>query len=223
MQNGTEKNWKELIFPVIWEALFVASCLMIALRDDKRHFTLTLYFMFVFYLGLIVRYHRDFSIRAFLGGFLKWKEFILPVLCTAAGVAFSRAVFSCISTRLFSSSLKIILPLAYSSSVFELVLFAVTVMALQPVACELFYRRGCIFFSGRWMVLLTALAGMAMEAVARSATPLGMLETAMLAVPFVISYCVTKNVYIPLFVHLILNIIINMPDVVYDFMRLALA
>ncbi|MCR5674330.1 MAG: hypothetical protein K6G16_01335 [Lachnospiraceae bacterium] len=223
MQDETKKNWKSLLFPLVWEALFVASYLVVALRDDKRHFSLTLYFMFFFYLGLLVYYRRDFSLKEFFLNFTKWKEFILPVMFTAAGAALARAVFSCVGTKLFPDSLNIVLPLAYSSNVFETILFALTVMLLKPVASELFFRKGWIDFSGRGIFLFTVVTGFLLEAVTRSITPLGILETVLLAVPFVIAYCVTKNVYVSLFVHLIFGIVVNMPDVIYDFMRLALA
>lgn len=217
------KNWKSLLFPLIWEALFVGSYVLIAVSDDKRHFSLTLYFMFAFYFGLLVYYRRSFSFREFFRKFLDWKGFILPVLLTAVGISLAHSVSACALERLFPSTVKIVLPLAFSSNVFETVLFAFTVMVLKPFACELFFRQGWIRTDKWWLLVLTVLSGFVLEALTRSITLPGMVETVLLAIPLVIAYLITKNVYVTIFVHLVFSIIVNMPDVVYDFMRLALA
>ena len=115
------------------------------------------------------------------------------------------------------------MPLAYSSSIPGMIILALTVIILQPLAEELFYRKAVIKFSDNRLMFVTILAGFVLEAVTRSYTPLGILEAVLISVPLVVSYSVTRNIYVPLFVHFIFNIIVNMPDLVYDFMRLMLA
>ena len=96
-------------------------------------------------------------------------------------------------------------------------------MLLQPLAEELFFRKGIINLGDNRLLFVTILAAFVLEAVTRSYTPLGLLEAVLISVPLVVSYCATKNIYVPLFVHFIFNITVNMPDLVYDFMRLMLA
>ncbi|MBR5115757.1 MAG: hypothetical protein IK096_01700 [Lachnospiraceae bacterium] len=222
--KGEKKNgFRALIFPLVWEVIYVVSCLAILLRNDKRHYGVTLYFMCVFYLGIMIWYRKELSLKRFLKNFADTRGFILPVFCAAVGIAFAHAFMKFLCGGIFAGSVKMVYPLAYGNSILQTLLFAITVMVLKPIASELFYRKGMIRFSGSGLMILTAVLGCVLEAVAVSAAPLGLLEAVLLALPLVITYCVTRNIYVVIFVHLIFSIIVNMPDVIYDFMRLALA
>lgn len=223
MQNAGKKSVMSLLFPLIWEALFVASYLVVALRDDRRHFALTLYFMLVFYLGIIVVYRKHLLPSESFHGFTSLKSFFLPVICTAAGVAFMMAVSNCFGPVLFPGSFKILLPLAYTSDIPGTILFAVTVMFIKPVAAELLFRGAWIRFDSKALMILTAAAGLILEALTCGITPQGILETALIAVPFAVAYCLTKNLYVTIFVHIIYSLIVNLPDVIYDIVRLVLS
>ena len=223
MKEENKNPIRTLLFPLLWEAAFVASCLVIVLRNDKRHYGVTLYLMCFFYLGILIWYRKEFSLKAFFKNFADTRGFLLPVFCSAAGIAFAHALMKSICSDLFPGDLKMVYPLAYGNSILQTLLFAFTVMVLKPVASELFYRKGMIRSAGGGLMILLAILGCVLEAVAASAAPLGLLEAVVLAIPLVIAYCVTKNIYVTLFVHLIFAVIVNMPDVIYDFMRLALA
>ncbi len=223
MQGDARNRIWGLLFSLGWEALFIVSCLFIVITDDKRHFTYTLYFMFVFYLGLLICHRRNFSALEFLKRFTRWKSFVLPVFCTAAGVALAHAASELLIGRFFSDSVKLMLPLAYGNSIPGVLLYAVTVMILKPFASELFFRKGWISFSDRSWLLFTALTSLLLEAVTVSVTLPSLIETVMLAVPLTIAYCVTKDVYVSLFVHFIFGILVNINDVIYDFMRIYFA
>ena len=223
MPTDKKKSSYGLIFPLIWEAVFVICTLAVVLRDDRRHFGLTLYFMFVFYLGIVIYYRKEVSLSQFFKSFTGFKTFIVPVLITSAGMALARALSRFAAYNLFPGQQKIMMPLAYSSSIPGMIFLALTVMLLQPLAEELFFRKGIINLGDNRLLFVTILAAFVLEAVTRSYTPLGLLEAVLISVPLVVSYCATKNIYVPLFVHFIFNITVNMPDLVYDFMRLMLA
>ena len=223
MHSDVKKKSNRLIIPLVWEAIFVLCTLAVVLRDDRRHFGLTLYFMFIFYLGIVIYYRKELSIKKFFTSFMSFKDFILPVLVTSAGMALCRALSRFAAFNLFAGHQKIMMPLAYSSSIPGMIILALTVIILQPLAEELFYRKAVIRFFDNRLMFVTILAGFVLEAVTRSYTPLGILEAVLISVPLVVSYSVTRNIYVPLFVHFIFNIIVNMPDLVYDFMRLMLA
>ncbi len=223
MQAETDNSRTGWIFPLIWEAAYVASCLVIFLRHDMRHYGVTMILMTVFYLGILIWYHRDFSVKEFLRNFADTRGFILPVFCAAVGIAFAHAFMKFLCSDIFPGQLKMVYPLAYGNSILQTILFAVTVMILKPLASELFYRKGLIRFGNGGLTVVTVILSCALEAAAAAAAPLGFLEAVLLALPLVIAYCMKKNIYVTIFVHLIFSIIVNMPDVIYDFMRLALA
>ena len=223
MHSDNEKKSYRLILPLIWEAVFLICTLAVVLRDDRRHFGLTLYFMFVFYLGIVVYYWKEVSIGKFVKSFMNFKAFILPVLITSAGMALARALSRFAAFNLFMDQQKIMMPLAYSSSIPGMICLTLTLIILQPLAEELFYRKALIQLSDNKLLFVTIIASFVLEAVTRSYTPLGILEAVLISIPLVISYITTKNIYVPLFVHFIFNITVNMPDLVFDFMRLMLA
>ena len=112
MHTDKKKSSYGLIFPLIWEAVFVICTLAVVLRDDRRHFGLTLYFMFVFYLGIVIYYRKEVSLSQFFKSFTGFKSFIVPVLITSAGMALARALSRFAAYNLVPGQQKIMMPLA---------------------------------------------------------------------------------------------------------------
>ncbi|MCR5093514.1 MAG: CPBP family intramembrane metalloprotease [Lachnospiraceae bacterium] len=220
MQDEFKKSIKSLWFPLVWEALFVASYLFIWLRHDTRHQNLTLYFMFLFYVGIIVYYHKSFSFREFLKQFTKIKTFLLPAAAAGICIWLIHIAAGKLIPLIPFSQPELRLPMSYASALLDEVIYALTILLLQPVAEELFFRKGLIGAAGRKTLFFAICASLILSALSWSVTPCRMAEALFVAAPMVLFYCLTKNVYVTILVHVIFNIVINVIDRVYDFARI---
>ena len=91
----------------------------------------------------------------------------------------------------------------------ELVLFAASTVFLPPVVEELFYRQSLISFKNKGWMIATALFSTFLFALEHALKPFGILITAIWALPLVVAYIKTKNIYVPMTAHFIANAIGN--------------
>lgn len=119
-----------------------------------------------------------------------------------------------VAAFLLSSSLKRIFPNVNDgmigltrNNLFQLILFAMSTIIFPPIAEEVFYRKAIIKFDTKGILILTSFVGMILYALEHSLSWLGILETIIIAVPLTISYIKTKNVYIPMTAHFLVNLI----------------
>jgi hypothetical protein len=50
----------------------------------------------------------------------------------------------------------------------------------------------------------------------------GILQMLIMAVPLVVSYLVTENLYVPITVHYVYTFCITVPEIIYEVLRLSL-
>lgn len=98
---------------------------------------------------------------------------------------------------------------------FKLLIFALSTIILPPVVEELFYRQSVIAFSNTKIMILTTLTGMFLYAIEHALSPWGILLVMIWALPLSIAYIKTKNVYIPMTAHFIVNLLGNGTDVIF--------
>ena len=85
----------------------------------------------------------------------------------------------------------------------------ISTIIFPPIAEEVFYRKAIIKFDTKGILIFTSSVGMILYALEHSLSWLGILETIIIAVPLTISYIKTKNVYIPMTAHFLVNLIGN--------------
>lgn len=91
----------------------------------------------------------------------------------------------------------------------RLIAFAISTMFLPAITEESFYRKSIISFRSKPALVLSAVFGMLLYAAEHSLKPWGIFLTAIWALPLTISYIRTKNVYVPMTAHFIVNVFGN--------------
>ncbi len=200
------KNWVQTnMVPVLWEILYIIC----AVRFPRYG----LYINTVFFLGIIIWFYRDFSFQALREQWKSGKSFWIAVLYTIVGLLVGSAGSAVLSVRVFNG----VDDGAFKMSVHgwgDLLLFTCGTVLLPPLAQELFYRKSLIRDSSGGVLVVTSIFSILMYSVEHGIGWLGIVESACLAIPFTISYVKTRNVYVVITAHLILNLIGNFPDVI---------
>lgn len=91
----------------------------------------------------------------------------------------------------------------------KLILFAVSTIIFPPLAEELFYRQGMIYLKDKKTIIITTIFSMFLYALEHSISLYGIFIVMIWAIPLSISYIKTKNIYITITSHFIVNLIGN--------------
>lgn len=191
------KNWIPIAIQLCF--LFAVACL------PKETYV---YSNFLFYLGL-------FSYCAVAVGFSlsDWLQSLKQLLAWKY-VAFTG--FAVVAVVSITSSLEALIPqglmgmiMLPTHSPLELCLFACSTMLLAPIAEELFYHKSLILQGSSKALIATSVFSCVLYALNHALMPIGILLVSSWAIPFVISYVKTKNIYVPMTAHILLNLIIN--------------
>lgn len=204
MKKYIQKN----LFPVIIELIFIISCFVVS--DDYHIYT-----NFLFYLVLAVYFilQKAFSFSEWKKNILGGRKFWIPVIITAAGFMTAFAV-TILLEGAFPGLDDGMIGLKRNTW-FKLLIFALSTIILPPVVEELFYRQSVIAFSNTKIMILTTLTGMFLYAIEHTLSPWGILLVMIWALPLSIAYIKTKNVYIPMTAHFIVNLLGNGTDVIF--------
>lgn len=204
MKKYIQKN----LFPVIIELIFIISCFVVS--DDYHIYT-----NFLFYLVLAVYFilQKAFSFSEWKKNILGGRKFWIPVIITAAGFMTAFAV-TILLEGAFPGLDDGMIGLKRNTW-FKLLIFALSTIILPPVVEELFYRQSVIAFSNTKIMILTTLTGMFLYAIEHALSPWGILLVMIWALPLSIAYIKTKNVYIPMTAHFIVNLLGNGTDVIF--------
>lgn len=204
MKKYIQKN----LFPVIIELIFIISCFVVS--DDYHIYT-----NFLFYLVLAVYFilQKAFSFSEWKKNILGGRKFWIPVIITAAGFMTAFAV-TILLEGAFPGLDDGMIGLKRNTW-FKLLIFALSTIILPPVVEELFYRQSVIAFSNTKIMILTTLTGMFLYAIEHALSPWGILLVMIWALPLSIAYIKTKNVYISMTAHFIVNLLGNGTDVIF--------
>ena len=195
-------SYSKLTLPVLWQVLFVLSCFLL----PESYY---IYTNFFFYLGIIIFFYRlrYFDFKSLFSNLKNGKKFWIPVLWTvlAMTAAFFLSVY--IST-LFPNIDDGMINLK-RDNYFKLIIFAISTIIFPPIAEETFYRKAFIRFDNKKILIISSILGMFMYALEHSLSLLGIIETMIIAVPLTVSYIKTKNVYVTMTAHFLVNLIGN--------------
>ncbi len=204
---------KDLAFPILWELLFIVLCIM---RPIK-----TLYLFFVFYLVLFVYFREGFSLREYRKNFRDLKKFWLPVVVTAIAMfAVQWIKFNLIQMNFIMVDGTF--SITWENSYIGEALYAITIMFLGPIASELFFRQAIMRFDGVAATVISFIVGLVLSSLACAYLPLGIVEAALLALPYAVAYLITRNVYVSMTVHILFMMYQHIPNIIYDVARISL-
>jgi len=216
-RNGSavrSSGQKGVLLPVIWLILYLVAA--------KVWWTQTLYLQLLFFAGLIFYYRREFSLSRFAKCLTYGLRFWLPVAVTVLFVWLS---YRCTDRFIAENYLGVpdgMIGIVTRGSA-EIILFAFSTIFLMPVAEELFFRKACIRTEhGTFVLVLTFICGTVLYALSHALGWLGILEYLIIGVPLGLSYVLTRNIYVPIMAHMIVNIIENVPSIAYVFARMLL-
>lgn len=200
--------WKKNLFPLAVEIAFIISCFVI----PAEYFIYT-NFLFYFVLLLYFAAVKDFSVKEWGKNLKSGKTFLKSVgittfffLLAFAATMILESTFPQLDTGMIG--LK-------RDSWFRLILFAISTMILPPVVEETFYRKSLILTENKNLMIVTMVFSMLLYAAEHSLTPWGIFLTMLWALPLSVSYVKTKNVFIPMTAHFIVNFVGNGADVVF--------
>lgn len=213
--------WKKNLTPLAIEAVFIVSCFMV----PAAYF---IYTNFLFYSALLLYFavRKEFSLKAWIdslkGGKAFWRPAGITVfffLAAFAATTVLESVFPQLDTGMIGLR---------RDSWFTLAIFAVSTILLPPIVEELFYRKSLILtenggedvHSNQKIMIVTVVLSMFLYALEHSLTLWGILLTMLWALPLSVSYIKTKNVFIPMTAHFIVNLIGNGADVVFTIIRM---
>lgn len=196
------KDILKLIPIFIWHLLY----LVFANSIDKFS---RVYFDLIFYLGIAIYFYllKDWNFSKLLNNIKKGRIFWFPVLFLILGIVSSFG-FAKLFSNMFPNINDGIAVFAVHNWT-TLIAFSLVTMVLTPIAEEVFYRKAITQFNSKSTLLFTTLVSMIMYASVHSLEPLGFLKTCLWAIPFNIAYLKTKNVYINITAHFMVNFIVN--------------
>ena len=204
---SSKSFWKRNIIPVFLEIGFLISCFSI----PKAYI---IYSNFIF-LGLLFIYFlisKTFSFkdlwRNFSSGFHFWRNTIICALLFVVAI-FIIPVIGLIFPNIRAN----FYPLNVTNKL-TLVLFALIFLVLKPIAEETFFRGCLISFETKSMMILTSVASIFLFAITHSFSLWGIISAAILAVPLTLVFLKTRNFYITMTAHFIVNLLIYIPQIV---------
>lgn len=205
---------KNLAFPIVWELLFIAFCVIKPFK--------TLYIFFVFYLVLAVYFAKDFSFKEYSANLRSVKKFWIPVVLTAVGAQLAYMVKMNFIQANFIGILDGTYGITWENSYIGELLYAITILFLLPVSEELFFRKALMNFESCKTALLTFVLGLILCGLSYAYLPLGVVEAMVLSLPYAIAFFCTRNIYVPITVHILFMMYQHIPSIIYDVARISL-
>ncbi len=196
---------KSNIIPILWEILCLTGFVLFPEWIP--------YINFAFYLGLIIYFRKDVDFREMLNqwklGKSFWKSVAFTLLALVVGFAcsilLSNVIFAGTNDGMFNLRME---------GWLGIFLFACSTILMPPLAEELFFRKNLLLDSSAAAVAITSILSILLYSAEHSLHWLGLLETVCIAVPFTAAYLKTKNIYVVITAHLILNVAGNLPTVI---------
>ena len=205
---------KNLAFPLIWELLFIT---FVIIKPFK-----TIYILFVFYLVLIVYFAKDFSFKEYFKNFKNIKKFWIPVALTIVGMQLAHMVSVNLIAPAFVDVADGVYHSTQDNSYMGEIIHALTLLFLLPVGEELFFRKAIMNFDSAVSAIATFSLGLVLCGFSYACLPLGVVEYIILALPLAAAFFCTRNIYVPITVHVIYMMSQNLEGIIYDFARLSM-
>ncbi|MDS0528495.1 CPBP family intramembrane metalloprotease [Clostridium sp. SHJSY1] len=193
---------KKLIIPILWEWLFIISCFVL----PEKHYPYT---NFLFYLGIIIYFilNGEFSFKELKYNINNGKKFWIPVFVTILFLILAFGV-SYLPEMFFHNLNEGMINLRVNTWS-GVLLFVVSTIIFPPLAEEMFYRKAIISFKNKKTLYISTIISLFLFAVEHSLSLYGIFMVMIWGIPFSISFIKTKNMYVPMMAHFIVNLIGN--------------
>lgn len=202
-----------LIPPVLWEIIFI-----ILFRAFPR---MTLYTQMLFYTGIILWFHRDFSFRRMRKCMQFMEMFWRPVIITVASVLLMNWLTTFMGNHLFKGIPDGLFGV-WTNGNLSLFLYSISTLILMPLAEELFYRRAALFMYTPATLLLSMTLSAMLYSLQHAYGWVGILEYVLISIPLMLSYVLTRDIYVVIMSHFIVNILKSLPSFAYVVARIVL-
>ncbi|WP_197029582.1 CPBP family intramembrane glutamic endopeptidase [Butyrivibrio sp. AE3004] len=176
----------------------------------------------MFYLVLVVYYSKDFSFVEYSRNFKSIKRFWIPVAFTVVGSQIASLVKQHLIIANFIGVLDGTYGITWENSYIGELLYAITILFLCPIGEELFFRKAIMNFESCTSAMTTFVLGLILCAISYAYLPLGIVEAMVLALPYAIAFFCTRNIYVPITVHIIFMMYQHIPSIIYDVARISL-
>jgi len=213
MYGAYDMNYKKLIFPILWEALFILV---------STFFTsYVVYEFFIFYLVLLIYFRKDFSMYEFSRNFTRGKNFWVALLATLVVVSLVYEIRKEVITNIFWNVVFKNLNVQMTG-LFEMILYLISTVVLVPVVDELFFRKALICKKNAGLMIITTIISVLLNSCIYGRSFAGMVESMVIIIPLTIAYLMTDNIYVPMLVHLGFNLFDRIPNFVYAVARISM-
>ncbi len=214
-------NTKRLVFPLAAELVFI---LAIHMKFLQIH---ALYYYLVFFLAVLIWFRKDLSAAACKKVFsreagFRAGRFWLAFLLTALGLTAAYFATEKLPDILFPVSDKGMIQ-TVTRGWTDMVIYIITILFLEPISEELFYRKALIGFGDKGILIFTSVLSLILVSFLHATGPIGIVCTMLTALPLLICYIRTKNVYLTILLHILFNMITNLPDIIYVVARMVLS
>lgn len=196
--------FKTVAIPILIQGIFLLSVIFM---DQQFH----IYTNTLFYVFIILFYYskEEYSFKALIdnlkSGNTFWNKVYITMLFCGVGFAIS-IVLPLILPNLNYSTINI----KDSSSVINILIFAISTIILPPLAEEIFYRKNVIVLDkGNVTIVTTTVVSTMLYGANHAITTGGILSFMVIGIPFSIAYIKTQNVYVVMVAHFIINLVGN--------------
>ncbi len=203
-----------------WIAAAVLVVTFTVLTEVLKKPDLTLFF--ILGVGLIVLFHKEFSIRQYSKTYLKgWQPWVWTVV-TVALLYGAEQLKNYLLWNVFVTSKPGIISLYWKENYPGVAFYAITMIIILPLAENLFFRKAMLASSNKLILVLMTFVSLAVRGLLYAHGFTGILSYAIVAVPLTLVFLKTKNVYITLTAQIIISAYVVIPDIVYYVARLML-
>lgn len=210
----TLEYWKKISVPLVAVGLYLLSTILIPRQ--------VLYTKLALFVVILVWYRWYFSFRELISSYRYGREFWLPYLVGLGGLLGCYFIREALSNTVFSGLDTGMIQVWYRGTAQTILLYAIRLI-LEPVAIELFFRGAVIVREDRRLMIATALLGTLLASLLSYTGWVGIVETMISALPLVLVYCWTGDIYTNILLHLTYAFVVNIPEIIYEAMRQALA
>ncbi len=193
---------------------FEILCIIGFLLFPKR----IVYTNFFMYLVLVIYYRKGFSFKTLKEKITSGKHYWKLVLYTLIGIFFSLVLVFAVKNIFFSEVEDGLFKIKTHNN-FEFILYIIQVIFLPAIAEELFFRKEIINFSSKKYLVITSLLSLLLFASAHGLSYLAIIGVSIVGLPLTISYIKTKDIYVVIVAHFILDLVGNMPSIIMFFTK----
>lgn len=173
-------------------------------------------------VGLIVLFHKGFSLnkygRSFISGWQFWAWTAVSVALLIGADQLKKYML----WTLFAGQNSGIIQIWQKENYLGVVVYALTLIIILPIAENLFLCKGLLASKNKIALFVLAIGGLFVRGLFYAHGFYGILSYAVAAIPIVLVYLKTRNMYITLTAQIIVSAYLFIPDIAYDVARIML-